>query len=279
MSTEQDKNKAMLDDEKFIDDLYAQLEKETINDDTSNECPSNALDNKILAAAHKSVSAKPKVVAIEREADKKVKKDNKPRAWYISAGLAASTVLAVSLVINQSDEVFISSQPDMEIMSLSDEVIVNEPVAIEAEALVLPAKAKHQKASLAKKEQISLLRSRQAEKSMRAASPIKPQNPSNNIAGFAMADTTVMSVQQIAEENEGKKFDDTPWLTTAQYQLFLKQKYLWSSIQESDSAYLLDIYKNDEQIVQYRLSKATFTITDFANANKKKYPFQQITMK
>lgn len=279
MSTEQDKDKTQMNDEKFIDELYAQLEEETATDEALSEHPSCALDNKILSAAHQSVNSTPKVVGLERKTDKSGKKNNKPRVWYTSVGLAASTLLAVSLVVNQGEEVLVSSQPDMEIMSLSDEVIVNEPITIEAEALVLPAKAKHEKALLAKKERMSLLRSRQAEKSMLTAASSRQQALNNNIAGFSMADTAAIPVQQLAQEKQGKKIGDIPWLTTAQYQLFLQQKYSWSLISESDSAYMLDIYNGEERVEQYHLSKAKFTITDFANNSDKKHLFQKIKLK
>jgi len=99
MSINQDDNNVneskVLADQAFIDALYQDVAKECVDNSPNDEQPSAELDQRILAAAHKAVIAKPQLV------------ENKKRAqlspWFTTIAKAASIILVVTLVIDQMD--------------------------------------------------------------------------------------------------------------------------------------------------------------------------------
>jgi len=99
MSINQDDNNVneakVLADQAFIDALYKDVAKECVDNSPNDEQPSAELDQRILAAAHKAVIAKPQLV------------ENKKRAqispWFTTIAKAASIILVVTLVIDQMD--------------------------------------------------------------------------------------------------------------------------------------------------------------------------------
>ncbi|WP_019615370.1 hypothetical protein [Psychromonas ossibalaenae] len=106
MATNKQDDKALAEDQAFIQSLYDDLSDH--NGDYTAEQPSEQLDQSILAAAHKAVKAKPtlhsektadgqtddKKQALNRPAEKR-----KKMAWYYPAATAASFLL-VGLIVN-----------------------------------------------------------------------------------------------------------------------------------------------------------------------------------
>ena len=108
MVTNKQDDKALAEDQAFIQSLYDDLSDQ--NGDDATEQPSEQLDQRILAAAHKAVAAKPTQHIDEissRQTSDNVQKlshpANKPKkmAWYYPAATAASVLLVVTIVNHQ----------------------------------------------------------------------------------------------------------------------------------------------------------------------------------
>jgi len=99
MSINQDDNNAkkekVLAEQAFIDALYQDVAKECADKTPNDEQPSAELDQRILAAAHKAVIAKPQIVAVKKRAQ--------ISPWFTTVAKAASVILVVTLVIDQMD--------------------------------------------------------------------------------------------------------------------------------------------------------------------------------
>ncbi|NQY65655.1 MAG: hypothetical protein HRT38_18505 [Alteromonadaceae bacterium] len=116
-------------DEQFIQSLYDELSEDELDPHATNtkadlDLPSTVLDQKILAAAHKAVAAKPQLISnhdltnheltnhdqasvSQSKQQPSVKASKKTPAWFSVVAKAASVVLVVTLVIDQMDYPFV----------------------------------------------------------------------------------------------------------------------------------------------------------------------------
>jgi hypothetical protein len=326
MSIEYDKNNVINDDDKFIDALYAQVEaevedtlKNTQGDDlTTNpnsrlfsEQPSESLDQSILAAAHKSVESSPKAINITSE---KLTKINKSRAWHVPFGLAASTVLVVTLLVNQGEE---SVLPNSDVMFAPSSVQIENTLSNESAGMT-----KKQMTPQGKSRELAKQGSRQALKSThrsvedlaklsapilvqavnkqddKATVEMSPLHATKAAQYDASSDIEVQSLagEQMAsleEKSTVSKFEGSnsiSLLSLQQYQLYKQQKKQWRFRQESEQYYVIDVFGNESEATQYKLSKKYFYINrltiisvkgfvgDLANDTTDKYSFEQIVV-
>ena len=277
MSIEHDKNKSTLDDEKFIDDLYAQLSTEA--EGSLDEYPSAELDENVLAAAHQSINVKATVVDLASN-----KKSKASRVWYVPVGIAASCLLAVSLVINQGGEVLINTQSSPQLfhqpslersLSSTESVMADKPVLDQkiAESEAMPMLAKTQQMDLLQtnKQRLKAGKSRQIEEKARIAFHSAKKSSAKKSNEFS-----VMDKREVAEIKTTPVPSERVWLSTSQYHLFVKQSRLWSAMVESDNVYLINVFYDGEQTEQYSLSKDVFNIDHFTDKTAGKFLFKQI---
>jgi hypothetical protein len=320
MSTEYDKNKVINDDEKFIDALYAQLESEVENtqgDDLTinpnarlfSEQPSELLDQSILAAAHKSVESSPKAIDVTSE---KLSKTNKSRAWHVPFGLAASTILVVTLLVNQGEE---SVLPNRNVMFAPSSVQIENTKRNESAGMT-----KRQMTAEGKGRELAKQGSRQTLKSThravedlaklsapnlvqavnkqddKATVEVLPLQATKAAQYDVLSDIEVQSLagEQMAELEEkstGSKFESSnpmPLLSLQQYQLYKQQKKQWRFHKESEQYYVIDVFGNELEATQYKLPKKYFninglcstlvkgTVESLANDTAHKHSFEQI---
>ncbi|KGJ91222.1 hypothetical protein [Colwellia psychrerythraea] len=328
MSTEHDKNKVTIDDEKFIDALYAELEREIENelkntqqneltteptDKLFTEQPSASLDQRILAAAHKAVDSSPKAIDFGGEKSSKIRKS---RTWHVPLSLAASTVLVVSLVVNQGEE---SVLPNGDIML--------EPIAIQAEQALSTKRvgiaernvmaqgqsrefAKQSNHQAKKNANPLIQESVQVAKRVPAQAPVyvarKQEHevavamvdlpafkaPENSVLGdkrartIAREETSVLQEKSSASKLAG--LNTVPFLSLQQYQLYKEQSKQWLLRNESRQYYLIDVFDSEQKTTQYKLLKKYFNIkplainladgfvSSLANGIDHKHSFEQI---
>lgn len=105
-------NNRLEQDEAFIEQLYQAIEAENnANEENNDSYPNNtALDDKILAAAHRAVAAKPQTI----------KTKSKYTPWYTALATAASLVIVVSLVVEQRH---LPLAPDRYSAELADDTV------------------------------------------------------------------------------------------------------------------------------------------------------------
>ncbi|WP_028865623.1 hypothetical protein [Psychromonas aquimarina] len=140
MATNKQDDKALAEDQAFIQSLYDDLSEH--NGDYTAEQPSEQLDQSILAAAHKAVKARP-TLHIEktssRQTSDKKQELNRPAdkrkkiAWYYPAATAASFLL-VGLIVNHQLSVPINPEYRAPLVSM-DHITKAE----QSESLAAPA--------------------------------------------------------------------------------------------------------------------------------------------
>lgn len=299
MSTEHDKNKVFIDDEKVIAALYAELETELENaqenelttttptDKLFSEQPSESLDQRILAAAHKAVESNPKVIDLAGEKSSLIRKS---RAWYVPLSLAASMVLVVSLVVNQGEQ---SVLPNRDVMFEPSTVQIEQSLSNESVGIVeRKVMAQGQSRDLANKD------SRQAMKNAKrsvqnlaqvpahipAQAPIqaaKSQDHEVAVEMFALpaikapqhgvspeiqvrsiTSEEIASLEEKSSESTLKGSSPMPLLSLQQYQLYKEQNKQWLLLNESEQYYLIDVFDSEQKLTQYKLLKKYFYISD-----------------
>lgn len=269
MSIKSDESNTLADDEKLIDDLYAQLNDESAlveEDSLSEEKPSLSLDQKIIAAAHQSVSDN--IVSLT---DKKAKKEPRHKAWYFPVGIAASAILAVSLVVNQNNEVQLTAAPPLEVTYTDAEMAM--------------VQSKKEKAEV---QQLEAMQSRQSQQRQRSAHLSAQQNlarkkpapmTADEIKPFAREINPIIpSVSSLSADTE--QFESLILkLSDGQYQQFLTENKQWSAVTEDDDSYVIKVLNSSGEAEQYILIKDKYLISDFSLKNIKKLNFSDIKLK
>ncbi len=300
MSTEHDKNKVTIDDEKFIDALYAELEMELESAQKNTqqselttepteklftEQPSASLDQRILAAAHKAVDSSPKAIGLAGEKSSKIRKS---RAWHVPLSLAASTVLVVSLVVNQGEE---SVLPNGDIMlepitvhaeqalSTKRVGIAERNVMAQGQSREFAMQSSHQakknanpliqeSVQVAKRAPVYVARKNEHEVADAMVALQAVQAPENSISSdkrtraITREEMTVLQEKSSASKLAG--LNTVPLLSLQQYQLYKKQNQQWLLRNESEQYYLIDVFASKQKVTQYKLLKKHFIIKPLA---------------
>ncbi|MCJ8295804.1 MAG: hypothetical protein MJK15_15480 [Colwellia sp.] len=304
MSTEHDKNKVTIDDEQFIAALYAELEMELEsaqkntqqNELTTNptdklftEQPSASLDQRILAAAHKAVDSKPKIIDLNGE---KPSRNKKSRAWHVPLSLAASTVLVVSLVVNQGEESVLPNRDVMlaprtvqaeQALSTKRVGIAERNVMAQGQSRDLAKQSSHQ----AKKNANTLIQESvqnlaQVPAYIPAQAPVQAAKNQDHEVAVEMLSLPAIKVPQhgvspdiqvrrIASEEMARLKEKSPasklegsspmlLLSLQKYQLYKEQNKLWLLLNENEQHYLIDVFDSEQKTTQYKLLKKHFNI-------------------
>ena len=282
MSKKQDEtltnDKALANDEAFIDALYADIESIEINNtEISNKAavdqPSKELDQRILNAAHKAVAhavEKEKAQVVELANVKSVKsvtnsKRKKLFAWTVPLASAASLVLVVSLVVNQNDEQIMTIDNDIILQDATQSAMQSPvPIAVQSE-LLLESKmaAKYKVVTLAQQKQLEQRKQRKKMQSkMESRAEQKRQQQSTSMLSFADIEatkTSILAATSVVKNDSA--INEKPILTHQQFLLFEKQQKYWILVSENEHDYVINIFdnKNDSaQFIQYKLLKESF---------------------
>ncbi len=255
-------------DEDFINELYNEVSEENKSQ------PSDILDQRIISAAHNAVNKTNK------------SKDNSNLKWYSSLATAASLTLVISLVVLQQSNILpneqanerlkqgIVLQKNMTPISNNDAVFVQEVVAeqIDYQAPASDSTIPRQMAnSIANKTKVAtketMVRAMQygqktqlteqiTAKRMIASPPVIMQNFKRTEQANTQEDKVEimnLSIKQFEQYQRSNKNSDS------------KSQWLWSFLSENDIEYIIDIYQNDQQPLQYRLDRAIFKIIEIPN--------------
>lgn len=267
MSTEKDENKALQDDEKFINELYAELENELSS--AASEQPSKSFDESILAAAHNAVAIGSNATKSTVE---KLPEVDKSRPWYVPISLAASTLLVVSLVVNQGGDIFPNDTIQPESIAVQADVEPEHVVATEKQRM-------SKRSFMAERKELIKGKARQADKMARMPSLMTKQESDIAESGLAAMtnDSLQGSLQASLQDSLDRKEAQIPRLSNQQYLHFKKQSFLWSLHKELNDDYLINVFSDKNIVVQYKLSKEEFLISDMLDGESHKLSFEQIT--
>ena len=289
MSTEQDKNKAIIDDEKFINGLYAEFENELTN--SPDEKPSKSLDQRILAASHQAVGSSSKAAKTKGEKSPSVKKS---RAWHVPLSLAASTVLVVSLVVNQGEESQLLKEPTM-----------SEPIVVQSEmqykrAARTNSKDASERKIMAEGKNREFVKQRNRQPENMASAPVQfakqkaikadielfsveeDASVSSKLAqgdyAYAVVDNSDVSLEKKLSASSLAENSIIPWLSYPQYLLYREQNSQCSLLEETEGYYLISVYIAESNVSQYKLKKKEFNIISLPSDTRDKFLFEQIKL-
>lgn len=242
------------DNHSDIQALYDELSLEQTGEfSADDEQPSAALDQSILAAAHKAVAQKPRLVITKRQ-------------WYVPLASAASAILVFSLFFNQLDQVPLQPAPlqsaplqsKMDFSSaqiqMSDEP---ELEASDSRQLLLEIneqKVKKIKVKVEKKAAKSMLR-------MRSASQ-EEKSIDTNMQMSADKEIVELAVKT---------------LSFIQYDEFKQADYLWTYIDENTRYYQIEIYGQQQEKKVFQLAKEGYLINEQFKS-KKAYQMKKINL-
>ena len=270
--TNKQQDKQLHEDQAFIDSLYEELAVET--DKPKQEQPSEQLDLRILAAAHKAVASKP---TLQNKPQNK-----KNRNWFYPIATAASAILMITVVGHQ---IYSPVTENFEMpLSLTDSVVSSdsnrqtfstneitemdtsffEPqLASEASFVSEEERAttgKHAvKMQAPAEKQITLKASQQAKQSKAKRSSMKQ-------------DAEITAKKRMQEKQKVYPATKPIPLTKQQY-LALKseseqQSLYWTLLLETEANYIIELQHFDNQKSYYLLHKQKFQL----NNTKKSAP-------
>jgi len=255
-------------DEDFINELYNEMSEENQSQ------PSVILDQRIISAAHKAVDKTNK------------SKDNSNLKWYSSLATAASLTLVISLVVLQQSNILPNKQANERLKqgivlqktmtpisnndSFVDQEVVAEQIDYQAPASYSAIQSQMansiaNKSKVATKEVIvhamqyeqkTQLTEQKSAKRMIASPPVIMQNFKRTEQANTQEDKVEimnLSIKQFEQYQRSNKNSDS------------RSQWLWSFSSENDIEYIIDIFQNDQQPLQYRLDRAMFKIIEIPN--------------
>ncbi len=293
MSTEHNEEKSQdkaTADEKFIKELYAELEKGS--DDLVAEQPSQALDESIISAAHQAASPNTTVIDIKakKEDIKQQKasqqKAEKSPAWHLPFSLAASTVLVMILFVNQGNEAIVPQS-----------ITVPEPIitATEEESDMVFESSSSERSAVDSEytgmnNSMAPLKMKQAPKRAAikrvASSPYQATENKQELMvpeiamtqGIAKNSININKKQQMNRAASGSSVNLSlpPLLSYQQYLLFKEQRLQWSLVVENKDDYLILVVIGDDKSEEYRIAKEKYTIINLPEGQGIRSSFEQI---
>jgi hypothetical protein len=258
-------------DEAFINELYNEVSEE----DQSQ--PSELLDQRIINAAHKAVNTSNKP------------KGNNKFKWYSTLATAASLTLVISLVVLQQSNILPNEQANNMLKqgvvlqkpmastsdneSFADQEVVVEQIDYQAQVgySAMPSQVENAIATttkisntikIAAKER--MVRATQYEKKAQLS---KQKSTERMMAESPVFMTHSNQIEEIKAKEEKTEIIDLSIKQLQQYILLNKNlnaedRWLWSFESENDIEYIIDIFRDEEQYIQYRLDKAIFKIIE-----------------
>lgn len=258
-------------DEAFINELYNEVSEE----DQSQ--PSELLDQRIINAAHKAI-----------DESNKPKKSSRLK-WYSSLATAASLTLVISLAVLQQSNILPNEQANNMLKqgvvlqkpmastsdneSIADQKVVAEQIDYQAQLgySAMPSQVENASATTTK---ISNTIKVAAERKMVRATQYekKAQLSKQKSTERMMAESPVFMTHsnQIEERKAKEEKTEIIDLSIKQLQQYIllnenlnaEDRWLWSFESENDIEYIIDIFRDEEQYIQYRLDKAIFKIIE-----------------
>jgi len=269
---QQMQDKQLNDDEAFIQSLYDDL---AAQESSKEEQPSKAMDEKILAAAHRSVGYTPKLV-------------NTKRAWYVPIASAASVILVVSLFFNQlndpvmQSEISFSGSPSTagkqeELMNdqLYDVRASDSTVQASAEMLqAAPAMSVQSKEMLIKHKGMSRKPQSMKRISLQGKEEKKQlkQLQVSNYSALKSDEQLVETRKTIGVESDS----NVSVMTEKEFNRLLTLDSRWSFVDEEKEFYLIQVVEQDSENVLYKLDKKAYYINRSMQKNKTKRSLEEL---
>ncbi len=277
MATNKVNEKELKQDQAFIQSLYDDLAEQNSEDGSqqlTDVQPSELLDKRILAAAHKAINSAP--AASKNGAVKTVNsKTPKQAEWFYPATMAASVLLVVTIISHQfynpNVQVFDAPLASTHSMSKFDESQSDEMLS-ESE---MPLLAAVQTAEPSLKR--SSAESAAKMESFKADKQIIKEKVSKQGAAKAKDSQTEKSREQLRSRALltpiEMSFEQLKTLRAISYQNAL----YWILQQENADSYLIELFIVDQSPIYYRLNKNEFNIDKRVLSQQTKYNKQPLS--
>ena len=294
MSSKFDDLHKQQDDEAYIAKLYQKLAAEPLSYEDKihqeQDKPSNALDQQILAAAHKAVQSKPQSIKSKRP------------FYYSFIASAASLVLVFSLVIKQEEQLMLpavisdeSSAGNFELSrqeSFSDdsELLEEEKLPTAPRKPILSStKVQTAQSNQAAEKRVATEQIMRKQRQQSRANEehkkakLRAKKEFNKAAKVISAEPAIeqivvtgsrLSSSQAQSDNRFKSDPLSSFpvnnLTQAQYNEFEAINAKWVLIEEDEQRYIIEISSGEHEGSHYALLKTAFEIPNKVMADKTK---------
>jgi len=269
-------NKQLKDDEAFIQSLYDDLASQ---EPSQEEYPSKEMDEKILAAAHRSVGSSPKLV-------------NTKRAWYLPIASAASVILVVSLFFNQLNDPVMQAEMSFSgnspASSNPSEVAEQEELVSEQLYDVSPSDNSVQastemlqaRPAMSVQSKESLLKHKGINKNQQAMKRISLQ------AKEERKQSKQLQASSYSALNDEKQLIETSKAVPEQISVIVMTQELfdklvhmnsfWLFVNEEKEFYHIEVVEQDSEKMLYKLDKKTYYINRSMQKNKTKRSLKEL---
>ncbi len=243
------KHDQIAEDQAFIDSLYEQLEED------QTQGPSDALDKRILTAAHQAVSAKSP--AALPHLHQPINKSSHKVAWFYPTSLAASVLLLLGLVSSQLDGPFVGQAAHEMAAVTFDEKESN----LQAPLLASSTPIEPIEMSMMGAEPLTL----QDEPALLAMAETLPESALYDLPMANKKMAKVMPVTRSQSKQPIQTTQLTPALFLVLTSLSKERPIFWSLINESKSSYVIKVFKTDNttnttEELHYELAKTEFVL-------------------
>ncbi|MFT6925313.1 MAG: hypothetical protein ACJAZP_000893 [Psychromonas sp.] len=300
MVTNKQDDKALTEDEAFIQSLYDDLSDHKTEHQTDQ--PSEALDQHIIKAAHKAVETNP-APSIDKALNRPAPKRRKV-AWYYPVAMAASVLLVVTMVNHQlsgpiyetpsvlMDNMESSEQSESLVASLAeknlstasdqtlrssgaqpaltDKILIKESDAAFFErdqALIASAVSPDKKAIIEEQSKTAIV-----------TAPLTAKIQQSELVMTSKAEGGPSVKEKLLSKQQANSLLSPTALSHEEYkalQAQSQQKTLyWSMQQEDQRSYVIKLFKTEQTSVFYRLNKNSFQLKQ--SRDDKSQPFAEI---
>jgi hypothetical protein len=274
-------------DEAFINELYDEVSQE------SQSQPSELLDQRIIRAAHEAIN----------KSNKSVK--NKNVKWYSTLATAASLTLVISLVVLQQSNILPNEQANNMLKqgvvlqkpmastsdnkSIADQEVVVEQIDYQAQESysAMPSQVENSIATTTKisntikvAAERKMVRATQYEKKTQL---IKQKTAEHMMAASPMIMPRFNKIEQDKAQEDRAEIMDLSIEQLKQYThsnktLYSENQWLWSLQSENHIEYIIDIFNDNHEPLEYRLDKNTFKVMGLSKGDIEKSPLDNIPL-
>lgn len=298
-SVNKQQQNSLPEDEAFIQAIYDDIANDT--GDFHDEKSSLAIDNEILAAAHRAVASAPRVIKTKN-------------TWAIPLASAASLVLVFSLFLNQltdpliQHEITLANSPEFiessekafsstsKAVKSNHEDSVKKMAPLSRQADTMAVSGSRQKAvsvdSVAKESVFG-------EELQVAADFGDVLDENESDIEKMLVEVPEVAEEKVSAENHQKmkhKLEEKGLFATSlsgkpnsigftrklldetTYHQLLKNKAQWLAVAEDEKYYVIKVFNDNGAEVLYQLSKNTYHVAPFNLKNSVKVSFNKITL-
>ena len=262
MTNKQDQQ--MVEDQAFIDSLYQEVAEDNAS---QTEQPSEQLDQRILAAAHKAVASQPMPATIKQQ---------KKKSWFFPLATAASFLLMITVINHQFSSPIIGNEAQpVTSQLLSSDSFNEETVSSMSDSIEMDQALMEKEFTNIAQPMAEMKASRMAEASKMKSTSLAKKSMQRAKQSTPMAEE--IEVEQVMSSQVEMASPNTPELLTDSKYLQLKnasqqQMITWKLLAEDKTSFIIKLQLSNQTDTLYRLNKNNFDLNENIPPEKNEFP-------